>query len=92
MSTLPAMGALESVAMWSCSVSASLLGCLSATTCKLLRGGRTQSVMGVLSVCFLGWEPGIVAVVPSLLCARALPGYSWELGMWVCGSASLQGV
>lgn len=67
-------------------------GVLERCHLQAAQGRQTQSVMGVLSLCFLGWEPGIVAVVPSLLCARALLGYSWELGKWVCGSASLQGV
>lgn len=60
-------------------LSALLLGCPSATS-KLLRGDRAQSVMGVLSPCFLGfflrWETarsGTAAVAPSLLCTQVSP-------------------
>lgn len=47
-------------------------------------GERTQSIMGVLSPCFLGWERVVsekIFVVPSLLCTQEILGYHSKLRM-----------
>lgn len=54
----------------------------------LLRGGRTQYTIGVLSPCLLKREgSGMVVVIPSFLCTQTPLGYYWELVMGVCGSS-----
>lgn len=59
--------------------------CLAGAASKLLRGGRTHSAKGVLSLCFLQWETaesGTIVVVPSLLGTTG----SWEWRSQVCAS------